>query len=230
MGQGGKGSAYEGGHRLFAFVKWKNGKIQAGKKIDQLTTVFDIFPTLKDLCQLKKIDDLNQDGISFKPALYGKKIPGNKERTVVLSKFNPAKPDTFKRNKFCVIQGDWRYVNQSELYNVKTDRLQKNNIAAQHPQIVTQMKAELKKFIQKNAQNREEPVRFVLGDPQHKTIELTTQDLWEKSAFSQGHVQKMEEGKGPWKVFFKNKGDYQITLSRFPLYTELPFFHLTYQM
>ena len=104
-----------------------------------------------------------------------------------------------------MIQGDWRFVNQSELYNVKTDRLQKNDIAAQHPQIVSQMKAELKKFIQKNAQNREEPVRFVLGDPQHKTIELTTQDLWEKSAFSQGHVQKCKKAKAHGRYSLKTK-------------------------
>ena len=53
MGQrGGKGSPYEGGHRLFSFVKWNAGKINQGETVDQMTSVLDIFPTLMDLCEV----------------------------------------------------------------------------------------------------------------------------------------------------------------------------------
>ena len=52
------------------------------------------------------------------------------------------------------------------------------------------------------AKDKEDPVRFVLGDSSHKSIGLTTQDLWIKSAFNQSHVKNLSEGKGPWKVDF----------------------------
>ena len=224
LGQrGGKGSPYEGGHRLYSFVKWSGGKILAGQEIDQLTSVLDIYPTLLDLCDIKTKKKIDYDGISFKNALYGKEIPNSKNRSLVLTKLTPDKPDDFKRNKFCVIQGDWRWVNKKELYNVKTDRSQKNNIADKHPKIVDKLNEKLYEFLHKNAKDREIPVRFILGDKKHKSIDLTTQDLWIKSAFSQSHARKLEKGSGPWKVTFKNSGKYLITLSRYPLYTNLAF-------
>ena len=224
LGQrGGKGSPYEGGHRLYSFVKWSGGEILAGQEIDQLTSVLDIYPTLLDLCDIKTKNKIDYDGISFKNALYGKEIPNNKNRSLVLTKLTPGKPDDFKRNKSCVIQGDWRCVNKKELYNVKNDRGQRNNIADKHPEIVENLNKKLNEFLNKNAKDRDIPVRFILGDKKHKSIDLTTQDLWSKSAFSQSHVRKLEKGSGPWKVTFKNTGKYLITLSRYPLYTNLAF-------
>lgn len=41
----GKGSVYEGGIRVPAAIRWP-GVLPAGKKLDQLTTVHDLFPTL----------------------------------------------------------------------------------------------------------------------------------------------------------------------------------------
>lgn len=221
MGQrGGKGSPYEGGHRLFSYVKWSGGKLEGGKKINEMTSVMDVFPTLMDLCNIKKPEKLDLDGISIKNVLYGEKI---ENRTLVFSKMNPNKPDDFKRNLFCVAQDQWRWINHKELYNVKEDRVQRHNIADKHPEIVRELEKELDAYIQKNAQQREIPVRFILGNDDHKKITLTTQDLWSKSVFNQGHVKALAEGQGPWKVNFVNNGTYRFTLSRFPLYTNLPF-------
>ena len=146
-----------------------------------------------------------------------------KERTLVFSKLTPNKPDNFKRNKFCVAQGDWRWVDRKELYNVKKDREQRNNLTDKYPDIVQHLESKLNVFLQKNAQDRETAVRFILGDEQKKSITLTTQDLWVKSAFNQSHVKKLSNGSGSWKVDFVQTGTYKFTLSRFPLYTNLPF-------
>ena len=221
MGQrGGKGSPYEGGHRLFSYIKWSGGNLEAGKKVDAMTSVMDVFPTLIDLCDINKPSKLDLHGVSIKNVLYGEK---SETRSLVFSKMTPNKPDDFKRNLFCVAQGDWRWINRKELYNVKEDRAQINNIANQHPDIVKQLEKTLDEYLQNNAQEREVPVRFVLGDKNHKKIKLTTQDLWGKSAFNQGHVTSLDEGSGPWKVNFVQSGKYRFTLSRFPLYTNLPF-------
>ncbi|WP_289053782.1 arylsulfatase [Carboxylicivirga marina] len=223
MGQrGGKGSPYEGGHRLFSFFHFPNGQFNTNE-VDDLTSVMDIFPTVMDICDVKTTQKLDQDGLSFKQALYGQPIVGNDGRQLFLVKLNPNQDVLFKRNKYCVIDGDWRWVSRSELYNVKDDRAQKNNLADKYPDRVKAMDDALLAWLDKNAADRETPVRFVLGDEQHPIISLTTQDLWEKSVFSQGHVQKLESGKGPWKVSFMNDGRYKVTLSRYPLYTRLAF-------
>ncbi len=221
MGQrGGKGSPYEGGHRLFSYIKWPDGKLKGGKKIDEMTSVMDVFPTLMDLCEITPPSDLTQDGVSFKEVLYGDKM---KDRTLIFSKLVPDKPDDFKRNLFCVAQNDWRWVNRKELYNVKEDREQRNNLVDKYPEIVKKMDGNLDYYLSNIANNREVPVRFVLGDKNHKKTSLTTQDLWGKSSFGQNHVQNLDQGHGPWKVDFLKRGKYRITLSRYPLYTNLPF-------
>ena len=224
MGQRGhKGSTYEGGHRLFSFIRWPGGGIKAGSEVTALSSVMDIFPTLTDLCGIESKIPLNQDGISIKPALYGKKLKDNDDRSLCITYLVPNKELDFKRNKSCVVKGDWRWISRSELYNVNDDRLQNNNIAKQHPEIAASMDKILDEFYAKNAKDRENPVRFILGDKNHPKIKLTTQDLWGSSAFSQGHVRKLEHGSGPWKVSFVTEGKYKITLSRYPLYTGLAF-------
>ena len=83
MGQRGhKGSVYEGGHRLFSYIRWPEGGLKGGKQVRALTSVMDIFPTLTDLCGIQSSKPLDQDGISFKPALYGQEIKGNVERSL----------------------------------------------------------------------------------------------------------------------------------------------------
>ena len=224
MGQrGGKGSTYEGGHRVFSYIKWPGGNIIGGKKVDALTSVTDIFPTLTDLCGIESSVSLNQDGKSFKPALYGKNISGNESRVLFVSYLVPEKELDFKRNRFCVAGGDWRWISRQELYNVKDDRAQKHNVAIKFPEIAKRLDQELESFLAKNAMEREIPVRFILGDERAKTVQLTTQDLWGKSVFSQGQIEKLQDGNGGWKVDFKRSGKYRFTLSRYPLYTNLPF-------
>ena len=67
------------------------------------------------------------------------------------------------------------------------------------------------------------PVRFLIGDKEHKVIELTTQDLWGSSVFSHGQVSKLQKGSGPWKIDVLESGDYAIKLSRYPPYSGLSF-------
>ena len=110
--KGGKGSPYEGGHRLFSFVKWNGGKINQGETVDQMTSVLDIFPTLMDLCKVNFSKSLDLDGVSFKQALYGNEIQGNSERSLFLTKLTPDKPNDFKRNKLCVVKGKWRWIDK----------------------------------------------------------------------------------------------------------------------
>ena len=51
----GKGSVYEGGIRVPAVIRWP-GVLPAGKKLDQLTTAHDLFPTLATALGVKPLN------------------------------------------------------------------------------------------------------------------------------------------------------------------------------
>jgi len=61
-----KGSTNEGGVRVPFFIQWPNN-IKKGLKINQVSSVLDLFPTLLELTGNKALDDL--DGLSLKKYL-----------------------------------------------------------------------------------------------------------------------------------------------------------------
>jgi len=61
-----KGSTNEGGVRVPFFIQWPNN-IKKGLKINQVSSVLDLFPTLLELTGNKALDDL--DGVSLKKYL-----------------------------------------------------------------------------------------------------------------------------------------------------------------
>ena len=50
--RGGKGSVYEGGHRVPFFIRWPEGNLTGGKDIDDLVAHYDLLPTFVDLLGL----------------------------------------------------------------------------------------------------------------------------------------------------------------------------------
>jgi len=222
--RGGKGSSYEGGHRLFSFVKWPAGDVGGGKKMDQFTSIMDVMPTMLELCNIQAPEELDLDGVSFKAGLFGEEILGSEKRPLVISKFNNDESDTLTGN-LCVMFGDWRYNHEGELYNVKDDPAQRQDLADQHPELVAKMKAIYAEWLDHATGTIHEPVRFVMGDERAPVISLTTQDSYMargNSAFSPRGELNLEAKNGPWKVKFVRGGTYRITLSRYPLYTSLP--------
>jgi arylsulfatase A-like enzyme len=223
--RGGKGSSYEGGHRLFSFVRWPDGGLKVGSEIDDLTSVTDILPTVLDLCDIEIPKELDLDGRSFKTGLYGKPLPNNEERSIVISKFNNDEKDTLTGN-MCVMYKDWRLNHLGELFNIADDREQRNDIAKDHPEIMELMYEKYSDWLSHTTGDIKVPVRFVLGDKRAPVISLTTQDSYMpkgNSAFSQKHVSELNDKNGPWKVTLAKTGRYKFTLSRYPIYTGLPF-------
>jgi arylsulfatase len=69
--RGHKTEPYEGGHRVPLFIRWPEGNLGQPRDIDALTECQDLFPTLIDLCNLKRPDDLKLDGQSLLPLFKG---------------------------------------------------------------------------------------------------------------------------------------------------------------
>jgi arylsulfatase A-like enzyme len=132
-----KRDLYEGGIRVPMIVRWP-GRIQAGAVSDQVWTFWDFLPTAAEIAGAKPPDGI--DGISFLPTLLGRKQTNQHE--FLYWEFHE------KGSKQAVRTGDWkavRAVDQPlELYNLKTDLGETNNVAAHHPEVVARIEEYLK--------------------------------------------------------------------------------------
>ena len=133
-----KRDLYEGGIRVPMIARWP-GHIKAGSTNDQVWAFWDFLPTAAELAGLKPPPDI--DGISMVPTLLG--LPQTHQHDYLYWEFHE------RGFQQAVRMGDWKAARltpdkPSELYNLKTDPGEKENIAAQHPDVVARIEACLK--------------------------------------------------------------------------------------
>jgi arylsulfatase A-like enzyme len=137
--RGFKRSLYEGALRQAALVRWP-GVVPAGRVCDEPWAAWDFLPTAAALAGAKMTASFKPDGFSLVEMLRGGPAP--------------------KRDYFywelhggpslqAVRRGDWKAVRNGagaplELYDLKTDRGEKHNIAGKHPRLVAQTDAIMK--------------------------------------------------------------------------------------
>jgi arylsulfatase A-like enzyme len=152
-----KRSLHEGGIRVPLLVRWK-GRIKAGTTSDHVTAFWDFLPTAAELAGAKA--PANTDGISIVPTLLRNNKSQRKHQFLYWE---------FHEGKFAqgVRMGDWKAVRYNlkdiELYNLKKDRQEKNNVAAEHPEIVRRIEEYLRTA---RTESEEWPIR--LGGKQKK--------------------------------------------------------------
>ena len=137
--RGYKRDVYEGGVRTPLIVRWP-GKIEANSSTDHISAFWDFFPTVAEIIGVKPPDNL--DGISYLPTLLGHPEDQKKHKYLYWEFFEQG-------GKQAVRMGDWKAVRVNvsgnfntapiELYNIKKDEGETNNIADQHPEMVQQM-------------------------------------------------------------------------------------------
>ena len=140
--RGKKGSEYDGGHRVPFIIRWPDGRIEAGKSVERLTAHVDILPTFIDVCGLKA-PTIEFDGTSIKELLYTEGA-GWPDRSLVVESQRVVDP--VKWRKCSVMTDRWRLVNGKELYDLKADPKQANDVANQHPEVLSQLKGEYEEF------------------------------------------------------------------------------------
>ena len=137
-----KGSLFEGGIRVPLIVKWPE-RIQHGTTSDVVTGLEDWLPTLLDLLGASKEIPKGVDGISIAPALLqGEEI----EREFLYREFSGY------GGQQAVWLRDWKGIRprilrkndqplKIELYNLREDPSESEDIAVKHPEIVAEIRA-----------------------------------------------------------------------------------------
>ena len=127
--KGKKRDLYEGGIRIPFIARWK-GTIKAGTESDHIAAFWDFLPTACDIAGVTP--STNSDGISYLPTLLGKE---QKKHDYLYWEFNEGQGPVQ-----AIRQGDWKavkfYQKPVEVYNLKNDISENNNLAVNEPERV----------------------------------------------------------------------------------------------
>lgn len=168
--KGGKGSLYEGGIREPMLVSWP-GVASGGVSTDQYVTIEDFYPTLLEMVSISHYQPHQQlDGVSIVPYLKNTDKRDNKRALVWHYPNNWGGGNRGEDNSFmsAVRQGDWKLIyfqksKKLELYNLKQDIEENQDVSRQYPKKVQQLAKILgKKLREANAQM---PVDKTSGNP-----------------------------------------------------------------
>ena len=149
--RGMKSDAWEGGHHIPFIVKWP-GQIKAGTTSTQLTSLTDFFATAQALTGNENANRPH-DSYSLLPVLLGKQDTINRAPVVHHS----------GGGKFAIRDGNWKYIEglgsggftepkfpepgpgdpEGQLYNLKTDIAEQENLYDAEPEKVEELKGKL---------------------------------------------------------------------------------------
>ena len=145
----GKQSVYEGGLKVPTIAVWPD-KIVAGTKTDFRGMSMDLFPTMQAAAGLTPSKGI--EGVSMLPTFLGESQPPLREQWF----FRRREGGTRYGGKTieAVIQGDWKLLQNSpfapqELYNLKNDPKEQENVAQKNRKVFGQLSAALRRQIQR---------------------------------------------------------------------------------
>jgi arylsulfatase A-like enzyme len=128
--RGHKFQIWEGGNRVPCILRWP-GQIPADRVSDEIVGVVDFLPTFAHLAGATVPQDRAVDGLNVWPFLHGD-LPRSPRQTH--SYYNASGAEAVR-------VGPWKLVGQNALFNLQTDLSETTDVAAQHPDIVEQLRS-----------------------------------------------------------------------------------------
>ena len=126
--RGGKLTNFEGGIKVPFMMEWK-GKIKPGVKYTDPVISLDVFATVAASIGIDLPSDRKYDGVNLLPFINGEKSKSPHQALYWRSDFNKA-----------IRKGDWKlivneYDNTNQLYNLKSDSIESNNLYTTKPEV-----------------------------------------------------------------------------------------------
>ena len=143
--RGNKMSLYEGGIRVPALLHWPS-RLEGGRAMDAMATVYDWIPTLLPLAGRLGAEDNDLDGVDLWPTIEGSAEP-QRDQPIVLTSASPTGP------RIAVIDEGWKLIRSLrplpdtpgkfsvELFNILDDPSESRDLAASEPERTTRLLA-----------------------------------------------------------------------------------------
>ena len=140
----GKGQPYQGGTRVPAFFRWPGGGIKGGSESAALISQMDIMPTLLEITGAPLTDQIKQqvEGRSLVPLLKNPATDWKDDRHLVhhVGGWEPGEAAQSKHARVSIQNKRFTLVNNNELYDLSTDPGETENVIAEHPEVVDQLR------------------------------------------------------------------------------------------
>jgi arylsulfatase A-like enzyme len=145
----GKQSHYDGGLRVPFMARWP-AAIAPGGSTDYHGLVFDVFATCLEVAGVQAPNGM--DSVSLLPILRGQPAPAEPRALYFVRREGGAAYGG--KDYHALIRGDWKLLQNSpydplELYNLKSDPAEKNNVIRQNPKIARDLQALLSLHLQR---------------------------------------------------------------------------------
>lgn len=156
--RGMKGDAWDGGHHVPLVVKWPQG-INPGIICNYDVSLIDFYATFADLTGQNLNSNMAGDSFSFMEVLRGNQDSRSRDHIIYLS----------SAGRLAIKKGDWKYIEGlgsggfsapnrmmpvkngpvGQLYNMREDVMESNNLFLQEPEIAKELKNYLEELVEK---------------------------------------------------------------------------------
>ncbi|MFR9578517.1 MAG: sulfatase, partial [Rikenellaceae bacterium] len=129
----------EGGTRVPFIVYYPEASALATKYDKPISTI-DIYPTFVELATGEPCTDIQIQGVSLTPTFEGEELA---ERDIFLHR-------SYEDQNSAIINGDWKLIKyrsgKLELFNIKNDESEKQNLVEREPQLTQEMLSRLNRW------------------------------------------------------------------------------------
>ncbi|MEG1540108.1 MAG: sulfatase-like hydrolase/transferase, partial [Muribaculaceae bacterium] len=144
--RGGKGWLYEGGIRVPFLIRYP-GITKPGSKCETPVISTDFYPTILSSCGLSMKPEQHKDGVDLLPLLKGKSI----KRDAIYWHY-PHYGGKGDSPASAIRKGNWKLIQfyetgNIELYNLKDDISESNNLASKHRKLAKNLQKELQAWL-----------------------------------------------------------------------------------
>lgn len=221
--RGGKSELYEGGIRVPLIIRWPNA-IPAGVTCEQPTQNVDFYPTLLATAKIKPDTAQTLDGVST--------LETWKDPTKTIARDFLAWHYPLDRPHFlggisggAIRSGDWKLIehfdtDETQLFSLKDDPSETNNLAAQNPSEVIRLRQQLAAW--RETVRARIPSPPLLTEPrelyfaEHFNPNHLSQRLWYNADWKaeDGVLKRLKNGSGNTRIFLRD-AKYRNVVIRF---------------